>query len=181
MTRVLAIAGSLRRDSHNAALLRAAREAAPEGVSVEIWEGLRAVPPYDQDDDAAGPGPVVEELRARVAAADAVLFATPEYNASVPGVLKNAVDWLSRPFPGNALWGTPVAVTGASTGQFGAVWAQEELRKVLRTAGARVLKDGVTVAKAHQAMPDGEADPELAGQLADLLHALRSEALPVAA
>ena len=93
--RILAISGSLRRDSYNRGLLRAAAELLPAGVELEIWEGLKAVPPYDQDDDTAEAPAAVAELRAAVGAADAVLIATPEYNASIPGVLKNALDWVS--------------------------------------------------------------------------------------
>ncbi len=183
MTRVLAIAGSLRRDSHNAALLRAVAGLAPDGVEVEIWEGLREIPPFDEDDDRAGRAGAAGPLREAVAGADAVLFATPEYNASVPGTLKNAVDWLSRPFPGNALYGRPAAVVSASTGQFGGVWAQEELRKVLRTAGARVVKPGAAVPRAGEAF-DGDGrvlDPHLAASLREVLDALVAEVAPAAA
>jgi chromate reductase len=148
--RILGISGSLRRDSHNTGLLRAAAELLPEGVELEIWEGLKAVPPYDQDDEAAGAPAAVAELRAAVGVADAVLVATPEYNASIPGVLKNALDWASRPVATNALRNKPVAVMGASTGAFGAVWAQGELRKVLATIGARVLPNEVAVRHAGE-------------------------------
>lgn len=180
MTRVLAIPGSLRRDSHNAALARAVRDAAPDDVTVDVWDGLRAIPPYDADGDVPGADPVVEAFRTLVAGYDAVVFATPEYNASIPGQLKNAVDWLSRPFPGNALYGKPVAVVGASTGQFGGIWAQDDLRKVLRITGARVLGDGLAVAKADEAFVDGRlADPEQVEALTALLRALVAEARPV--
>jgi chromate reductase len=148
--KILGISGSLRRDSYNTGLLRAAAELLPEGVELEIWEGLKAVPPYDQDDEAAGAPAAVAELRAAVGAADAVLVATPEYNASIPGVLKNALDWVSRPVATNALRNKPAAVIGASTGAFGAVWAQAELRKVLTTIGARVLPDEVAVRHAGE-------------------------------
>ena len=95
--KVLGISGSLRRDSHNTKLLRAAADLFGDDVEFEIWEGLKAVPPYDEDDDVAEAPAAVAELRAAVAGADAVLFATPEYNASIPGQLKNALDWVSRP------------------------------------------------------------------------------------
>ena len=137
--RVLGISGSLRADSYNSGLLRAAAGVLPPGAELEIFEGLKAIPPYDADDDLDfGPAPV-RELRSAIEAADAVLIATPEYNASLPGVLKNALDWASRPHATNPLRGKPAAVVGASTGMFGAVWAQAEGRKVLATIGARVL------------------------------------------
>ena len=146
--RVLAIAGSLRSGSHNMMLLRAACELLPEDVEFEIWDGLKAVPPYDEDDDVVPAPAPVAALRDAIAGADAVLFATPEYNSSIPGVLKNALDWVSRPLATNPLRNTPVAVIGASTGMFGAVWAQAELRKVLAACGARVLEEEVPVGHA---------------------------------
>ena len=142
--KVLGISGSLRRDSLNTALLRNAP------LELDIWDGLKAIPPYDEDDDVDPAPPAVAEMRAAVAGADAILFATPEYNASIPGQLKNAVDWLSRPHATSVLRNKPVAVVGASTGAFGAVWAQAELRKVLATAGARVVDGDVAVGHAHQ-------------------------------
>jgi chromate reductase, NAD(P)H dehydrogenase (quinone) len=172
--RVLAISGSFRRDSHNTRLLRAAALALPPGVELELYDGLAALPPYDEDIDWDPAPAAVENLRARIAAADALLIATPEYNASIPGVLKNAIDWASRPFPDNALRGKPVAVIGASTGLFGAVWAQAELRKVLRHTGAEVLDAELPVGMADEAFtPTGElADPELGLRLRDLIEAL---------
>ncbi len=149
--RVLGISGSLRRDSHNSTLLRAAGEIAEErGSEFEVFDGLKAIPPYDEDDDV-GLGPAsVARLRRAIAGADAVLFATPEYNSSIPGVLKNAVDWASRPVATNPLRNKPVAVIGASTGMFGAVWAQAELRKVLGATGARVTEVELAVGHAHE-------------------------------
>ena len=154
--RVLGISGSLRHDSHNTALLRAAGElAAEQGADFEVFAGLKAIPPYDEDDDV-GDGPAaVAHLRRAIAGADAVLFATPEYNSSIPGVLKNAVDWASRPLPTNPLRNKPVAVIGASKGMFGAVWAQAELRKVLGATGARVAEVELAVGHAHE-----QLDPE---------------------
>jgi len=136
--KVLAISGSLRRDSYNTKLLRAAEELLPPAVDFVLYEGLKGVPPYDQEDDVEPAPPAVAALRRAVADADAILFATPEYNSSIPGVLKNALDWVSRPVATNSLRNKPVAVVGASTGAFGAVWAQAELRKVLAAIGARV-------------------------------------------
>jgi len=176
--RILGIAGSLRRDSHNARLLRAAASVLPPGAELELWDGLKAVPPYDEDDDHEAPHPAVVALRDAIEAADAVLVATPEYNSSLPGQLKNALDWASRPFPGGALANKPVAVIGASTGMFGAVWAQAEGRKVLGRAGARVLDRELPVPDAAaQFAPDGTlASQELAHALRDLLSELVDEA-----
>jgi chromate reductase len=136
LMRVLGISGSLRGGSYNTELLRAAAELLPPPVEIELFDGLKAVPPYDEDDDIGGGPDGARELRRAIEDADAILIATPEYNSSVPGQLKNALDWASRPFPANALQGKPVAVVGASTGMFGAVWSQAEVRKVLGSIGA---------------------------------------------
>jgi chromate reductase len=149
---VLGISGSLRRDSYNTALLRAARSALPEEVSFHEWHDLAGIPAYNED-IAARP-PAVAALSAALRDADAVLFATPEYNASVPGALKNALDWVSRPLLSNPLRGKPVAVIGASQGVFGAVWAQAELRKILRTLGAQTDERELVVANAHLAFAE---------------------------
>ena len=150
--KILGISGSLRHDSYNTMLLRNVP------LELELWDGLKEIPPYDEDDDVEPAPPAVAQMRAAVAGADAIVFATPEYNASVPGQLKNAIDWLSRPRVGAALQNKPVAVIGASTGAFGAVWAQAELRKVLATAGARVVDAEVAVGHAHERF---DADGEL--------------------
>jgi chromate reductase len=152
--RILAISGSLRDGSYNTRLLRALAEEAPEGVEVELWEGLKEIPAYDQDDDLVpGPEPV-EALRQAVRDADAVFFATPEYNSSIPGALKNALDWASRPLATNAFRNKPVAVIGSSAGIFGGVWAQAELRKVLAAMGARVAEVEVAVGRAAEKFDD---------------------------
>jgi chromate reductase len=183
--RVLGISGSLRRDSHNTRLLRAAGELLEaEGAEFSIYDGLKEIPPYDEDDDhglGAGPAPV-ERLRDAVAAADAVFFVTPEYNHSIPGQLKNAVDWLSRPVATNVLLRKPVAVIGASTGMFGAVWAQAELRKVLGATQARVVEGEVPVGHAHTRFEeDGSLnDPNLVEQVREVALGLIAEARPVA-
>jgi chromate reductase len=143
--RVLAISGSLRDASNNTRLLRAAAEETPQGVELVLWAGLKEIPPYDQDDDVVRGPAVVEALRDAVREADAVMFATPEYNSSVPGALKNALDWASRPVATNAFRNKPVGVVGSSAGMFGAVWAQAELRKVLGAMGARVADIEVAV------------------------------------
>ena len=162
---ILGISGSLRRDSHNTALLRNAARLLPGGVRLELWdpEALKRIPPYDQDDDADGHPESVVALRQAIEQADAVLFSTPEYNSSVPGQLKNALDWLSRPISDSPLRNKPVAVIGASTGAFGAVWAQAELRKVLGSLGARVTEGELAVGHAHERI---DAD----GLLADADH-----------
>src|SRR5215217_7647684 len=146
--RILAVSGSLRAGSHNTSLLRTAEEGAPAGIEFVLYDSLKEIPPYDADDDVHPGPPAVEALRDAVAEADAVLFATPEYNSSIPGQLKNAIDWLSRPLATNPLRNKPVAVVGASTGAFGAVWAQAELRKVLGATGARVVDADVAVGHA---------------------------------
>jgi chromate reductase len=157
--RVLGISGSLRRDSHNTRLLRAAGEIVEQhGGEFEVFDGLKAIPPYDQDDDVGNGPAAVAALRQAIADADAVLFATPEYNSSIPGVLKNAVDWASRPPAASPLRNKPVAVIGASIGMFGAVWAQAELRKVLGSTGARVLDVELAVGHAHEHL-DAAGDP----------------------
>src|SRR3989440_7063877 len=176
--RVLGISGSLRRDSHNTKLLRAAGELVEEhGAEFEVFDGLKAVPPYDEDDDVGGGPEAVAHLREAIAGADAVLFATPEYNSSIPGVLKNAVDWASRPLATNSLRNKPVAVIGASTGMSGAVWAQAELRKVLAATGARVAEAELPVGHA-QTRFDEEGrlvDDEIREQLREVLDLLVQE------
>jgi chromate reductase len=171
--RVLGISGSLRRDSHNTRLLRAAGEVIEEqGAEFEVFDGLKEVPPYDEDDDIGSGPAAVARLRQAIAGADAVLFATPEYNSSIPGVLKNAVDWASRPLAMNALRNKPVAVIGASTGMFGAVWAQAELRKVLGAAGARVTEVELAVGHAHEHL-DADGRPADPGQQEALYDSVR--------
>jgi chromate reductase, NAD(P)H dehydrogenase (quinone) len=175
--KVLAISGSLRRDSHNTALLRAAAELLPPPVELELYDGLKQVEPYDEDDDV-GPGPAgARRLREAIEGADAILIATPEYNSSIPGQLKNALDWASRPKGENALWGKPVAVVGASTGMFGAVWSQAETRKVLGAAGARVIDADLPVSHAHEEAftTDGRLeDAELRDRYTEILDELVS-------
>jgi chromate reductase, NAD(P)H dehydrogenase (quinone) len=178
---VLGISGSLRRDSYNSKLLATAGEMfEAAGLEFEVYSDLKLVPPYDEDDDVDPAPTAVAHLRAAVAGADAVFFATPEYNSSVPGQLKNAVDWLSRPNGSNALLNKPVAVVGASTGMFGAVWAQAELRKTLAASGARVLDGEVAVGHAHTRFDDdGQLnDPNLAEQLDEVVRTVIAELDP---
>lgn len=173
MTRILGISGSLRRDSHNTSLLRAAAEAAGPDIEFELYDGLKQIPPYDEDDDVHPRPESVARLNEAIAAADAVFFSTPEYNSSIPGQLKNAIDWVSRPVATNALRNKPVAVVGASTGGFGAVWAQAELRKVLAAVGARVLDLELPVPHAHTRFEDGGlTDDEIRTRLEEAIEAL---------
>jgi len=177
--RVLGISGSLRRDSYNSALLRAAAERLPGGVDFVSFEELAAIPAYDGDLEESGGTPAaVADLRAAMREADAVLIATPEYNSSIPGALKNALDWASRPAGESALMGTPAAVIGASTGMFGAVWAQAETRKVLGALGGRVLEREFPFPRAQDAYEDGELTltPEQSSALEELLRELIASA-----
>jgi chromate reductase, NAD(P)H dehydrogenase (quinone) len=180
--KILGISGSLRRDSHNRRLLLEAADLLPAGVELELFDGLKEIPPYDEDDDGEEVDEPVARLREAVAGADALLIATPEYNASVPGQLKNAVDWASRPRGAAALAGKPAAVIGASTGSFGGVWAQADLRRILATAGARVVDIEHAVPRAHERLAEhGRLVPdERREALAGLLHALVAEVRPVA-
>ncbi len=182
---ILTLAGSLRKDSYNRALARAAVELAPTGVSVVIHDGLAALPFYDADIEAAGNPEAVERLRAAVAGADALLVVTPEYNGSTSGVLKNALDWASRG-PDRLLAGKPVAVMGASPGAGGAAGGIESVVRTLRRTRSQVLDRTVSVPVAPQAFDDELVliDPgvrhEIAGLAAELAeHARRAE--PIAA
>jgi chromate reductase, NAD(P)H dehydrogenase (quinone) len=142
----------------------------PPEVEFVEFDGLKAIPPYDEDDEASLPEPVAR-WRAAIADADALLFATPEYNSSIPGVLKNAIDWASRPVKDTVLRNKPAAVIGASTGMFGAVWSQAELRKSLASAGARVLDRELPVAGADEAFDESGAlaEHDLTLELGNLL------------
>jgi chromate reductase, NAD(P)H dehydrogenase (quinone) len=175
--RVLGITGSLRRDSYNHALLREAAERLPAGAELVEFDRLGEIPPYDADLEAGAPPEPVEALRQAMRDADAVIVATPEYNHSIPGVLKNALDWASRPAGQSALTGTPAAVIGASTGMFGAVWAQAETRKVLGALGGHVVERELPVARAAELYRDDrlELSPEQSEQLEGLLAELVSE------
>jgi chromate reductase len=153
--KVLAISGSLRRDSNNTRLLRALAAETRDGVELELWDGLKEIPAFDQDDEADPPASV-QAFKDAVADADAVLIATPEYNHSIPGSLKNALDWASRPLGGDTPFrGKPVAVIASSAGMFGGVWASAELRKVLGAMGARVTDVELAVPHAHEKFDEG--------------------------
>ena len=176
--KILAVSGSLRSGSYNTRLLEAARELLPAGVHLELYDGLKAVPPYDEEDDVQPAPPAVARFRDAIAGADALLFATPEYNSSVPGQLKNALDWASRPLATNVLRNKPVAVVGASAGAFGAVWAQAELRKTLAATGARVIDAEVAVGHAPQRFDDQGrlTDENLREELGEVVETLADAA-----
>jgi chromate reductase len=174
--KLLGISGSLRRGSYNSMLLRAADPLLPPGAELEVFDGLKAIPPYDADDDRDPAPEPVQALREAITAADAVLVVTPEYNASIPGVLKNALDWASRPHATNVLRGKPAAVVGTSTGMFGAIWAQAEARKVLSTIGARVVDRELPVSEAPERFSSvgGLGDLDVAGAYEEILGELAS-------
>ena len=183
--RILAISGSLRRDSHNSALLRAAADLLPPGVEMTTYERLEDIPPFNED--RLDPRPdTVQHFRDAVEAADGVLISTPEYNSSIPGVLKNALDWLSRPLIESPLRNKPAAVIGASTGMFGAVWAQAETRKVLGAIGARVLDLELPVPTAHEQftdvgrLSDEDLERELLNALTALVDAINARSAVIA-
>ncbi len=168
---VLGISGSLRRDSLNSALLRTAAERLPGGTELVTFERLAEIPPFNEDAET-GPAPdAVQDLREAIRGADAVLVATPEYNSSLPGQLKNALDWASRPAGQSALNGKPAMAIGASKSMFGGVWAQAELRKVLGAMGGRVIEAELPVAHAHELLAAGRLDlaPQQSERLTEIL------------
>ena len=182
---ILGISGSLRADSHNTRLLRAAARLLPEGAELELLDPtvLRAIPSYDEDVRAGRVEPLgVASLRSAIERVDGVLFATPEYNSSIPGFLKNALDWISRPIAESPLKGKDALVIGASAGMFGAVWAQADLRKVLGALGARVVDLELPVGSADEAFNDdgrlasGELSAQLEAQLIVLTAAVAESA-----
>lgn len=138
---VLVLVGSLRAASVNRQLAELAIESAPEGVRLQLFDRLGELPFYNEDIDNDGVAEPVTALRRAAAEADAALVVTPEYNGSIPGVLKNAIDWLSRPYGNGALKGKPLAVIGTALGQYGGVWAQDETRKSFGIAGPSVVED----------------------------------------
>ncbi len=181
--RILTISGSLRDGSYNTLLLRAAEQQVPASVEIDRYDRLGQVPPFHGDRSPTAPVPdEVRSLQQRIADADAVLIATPEYNGSIPGALKNALDWASTPFPDNALKGKPVAVIGASTGGYGGMWAQAELKKVLGVTGARVVNADMALARAHEQFDDeGNLADGQAARLRNVLGNLLEEFDAIAA
>ncbi|MCX5146583.1 NADPH-dependent FMN reductase [Streptomyces sp. NPDC048550] len=154
--KILAISGSLRGASYNSALVRAAQKFAPGDLAIEIYEGLRDIPPYDTDHDVE-PSPVaVADLRRRIAEADGIFIATPEYNYGIPGVLKNALDWASRPALNSSLTGKPIAIAGAAQTNFGTVRAQLALRQMFLWTDSKVVgKPELMIFRAQERFDDG--------------------------
>ena len=179
-TRILALVGSLRAGSFNRQLADAAVKHAPDGIDVEIFEGLAEVPLYNEDVDRPDivPGPA-QALRDAIRSADALLLVTPEYNGGIPAGIKNAIDWTSRPFQYGAIVDKPVAVIGTSHGQYGGVWAHDDTRKSARVAGGRVLDDivlSVPHCDERFATTHPADDEEVAGAMPDILAALTAAA-----
>ncbi|WP_406723907.1 NAD(P)H-dependent oxidoreductase [Streptomyces sp. GD-15H] len=183
--RILALVGSLRAGSHNRQLAEAAVKLAPEGSDVVLYEGLAEIPFYNEDIDVEGSVPAAAtQLREAVGGADALLLFTPEYNGTIPAVLKNAIDWLSRPFGAAALGDKPVAVVGTAFGQYGGVWAQDEARKALGIAGGKVIEDiklsiPGSVTRFAEVRPADDA--EVVGQLTEVIVRLNGHATASAA
>ncbi|GAA3208558.1 NAD(P)H-dependent oxidoreductase [Streptomyces sp. XM83C] len=178
--RILALVGSVRAGSTNRQLAEAAVKLAPEGAEVVLYEGLAQLPFYNEDVDVEGSVPA-EALRLREAAqgADAFLLFSPEYNGSIPAVLKNAIDWLSRPYGAGAFGGKPVAVVGTALGQYGGVWAQDEARKAVGIAGGKVLEDvklSIPGSLNRFAETHPVDDAEVAGQLTEVVTRLHGHA-----
>ncbi|MEB3983716.1 NAD(P)H-dependent oxidoreductase [Mycobacterium sp. 663a-19] len=179
--KVLALVGSLRSASINRQIAELAAAVAPDGVAVAVFEGLAELPFYNEEiDDAMTPGAPaldpVAALRAAAAGADAALVVTPEYNGSIPAVIKNAIDWLSRPFGDGALKGKPLAVIGGSFGRYGGVWAHDETRKSFGIAGARVI-EGLKLSVPFKTL-EGRApadDAELSANVRDVVGKLAAE------
>jgi NAD(P)H-dependent FMN reductase len=183
--RILALVGSLRAGSHNRQLAEAAVKHAPEGVEIELYEGLAEVPFYNEDIDTEAALPATAAaLREAAGRADGFLFFSPEYNGTIPAVLKNAIDWLSRPYGAGSFTGKPAAVVGTAFGQFGGVWAQDETRKAVGIAGGTVLDDAklsipgsvVRFAETHPA-----DDAEVVADLTQILEQLTAQAGTAAA
>ncbi|HEV7951419.1 MAG TPA: NAD(P)H-dependent oxidoreductase [Glaciihabitans sp.] len=184
-TSILVLVGSLRAGSKNRELAEAAIETAPAGTSLTVFDGLADIPFYNEDIDVPGSVPAAATtFRDALAAADAVLVVTPEHNGTIPAVLKNAIDWASRPFGASAIVGKPVAVIGSAYGQFGGVWAQDEARKSFGIAGARVLSD-ITLSIPGSVVRFAEIHPkddaEVVAQLAAVVAAVTEASAPTQA
>ena len=166
-TNILTLVGSLRAASINRQLAELATESAPDGVTVTLYEGLDQLPFYNEDIDTATPPPAVAALRTAAARADAALFVTPEYNGTIPAVLKNAIDWLSRPWGASDLKDKPVVVMGSAAGRFGGTWAHDETRKSLGIFGPRVVES------IKLSVPAGTFDGKHPREHADTVAAVR--------
>jgi chromate reductase len=188
--RVLAISGSLRSGAYSTRLARAAAELLPAGAKLELYDGLAEIPNYDQDlEDTAAPD-AVEELRRRIDEADALLIVTPEYNAGIPGGLKNAIDWASRPHGESALAGKPAAIISSSPVPFGGVWANQQIRKAFTITGTPTVETELAIGKVDQKVAeDGSLTDDatreqirsLLGELGELVETVTSELEQVAA
>ncbi|MFJ7178678.1 NAD(P)H-dependent oxidoreductase [Streptomyces massasporeus] len=178
--RILALVGSLRAGSHNRQLAEAAVKLAPEGAEVDLFEGLAEIPFYNEDIDVEGSLPAAAaRLREAANAADSLILFTPEYNGTIPAVLKNAIDWLSRPYGAGALSGKPVAVVGTAFGQYGGVWAHDETRKSVGVAGGKVLEDvklSIPGSMTRFAETHPADDAEVAEQLTEVIARLHGHA-----
>jgi NAD(P)H-dependent FMN reductase len=178
--KVLALVGSLRAASINRQIAEVAAAVAPDGVTVTVFEGLAELPFYNEEiDDAMSPGAPalapVASLRAAAGDADAALVVTPEYNGSIPAVIKNAIDWLSRPFGDGALKGKPLAVIGGSFGRYGGVWAHDETRKSFGIAGASVV-ESIKLSVPFGTLGKAPAeDAELSANVRDVVGKLAAE------
>lgn len=168
MTNVLALVGSLRADSINRKLAEAAVHHAPEGIDVTTYDGIVDLPFYNEDIDGETPPAAAVAFRAAIDAADAVLLVTPEYNGTIPAVLKNALDWSSRPFGASPISGKPLAAIGSAFGQYGGVWAHDDARKVAGIAGAKVLED-VKVAIPQSVVRFAETHPREDAEVTELV------------
>ena len=174
-TRILAIPGSLRRGSHSRSLIEVADRVGGPDVEIEIYADLASIPAFNEDDEGDGTPATVIDLRRRVGAADALLISTPEYNGSIPGSLKNALDWASRPYGAAEIVGKPVGLVSSSPSPFGGTWALEDLRKVIERSGGAPLGQAVSVGKVHEAgASDGVAE-QIAALLTALVAATRLE------
>ncbi len=169
--RLLTISGSLRRGAYSAMLARAAADLAPEAAEVSFYEDLGSIPAFNEDLEPDHTPEAVEDLRRQVEAADALLIVTPEYNASIPGALKNAIDWASRPHGTSALLGKPTAIVSSSPSPFGGAWANQHLRRILSITGTPVVETELAVGKVDDKLdPGGELeDAETRDQIESLL------------
>ncbi|WP_031508970.1 NADPH-dependent FMN reductase [Streptomyces megasporus] len=183
--RILGLVGSLRAGSHNRQLAETAAKHAPEGVELAVYEGLADLPFYNEDVDVEGSVPeAAARLRETAGAADAFLLFSPEYNGTMPAVLKNAIDWLSRPYGAGAITGKPVVVVGTAFGQYGGVWAQDEARKAAGIAGGAVLEDvklSIPNSIGRFAETHPADDSEVVEQIVEVLKKLSAAVTPSAA
>jgi len=174
----LGISGSLREASHNTKLLRVANGLLPPSAELHLYDGLKKIPPYDEDDEVKGFPSEVVYLQELIRDHDGLIFSTPEYNASIPGQLKNAIDWVSRPAGSTLFRHKPALVIGASSGLFGAVWAQAELRKILNNLGVDIIDEELPISLADDAFDKNGnlLDEEAKVRLKELLYDLSEKA-----